>query len=230
MKTKTTTWLLAAMLLAALAGWAGCGQTEAPADDTISGRIDQGLRVLTIDPAAQDQVFRIYRGDYVRPELVGGAPFSLEIPDLGVDMSFPVAEGAKPYFKVPDAGVYAFTAGDAAGTIEAVEYEAASFADVTAAEGAAFIEDHEPLVLDVRTAREFAGGHVEGAVLVPVQELQRRLGELAQYKDQPVFVYCRSGNRSTVASKLLIDAGHRQVVNLRRGIADWHRAGLPVVK
>ena len=85
-------------------------------------------------------------------------------------------------------------------------------------------------MLDVRTPREFAEGHLEGAMLIPVQVLQARLGELAGHKDEPVFVYCKTGNRSTVAAKLLVDAGHTEVVNLRRGIREWQSAGLPVVR
>ena len=63
-----------------------------------------------------------------------------------------------------------------------------------------------------------------------MQEFQKRIGELAAHKDDPILVYCRTGNRSTVAAKLMIDAGFTQVVNLRRGIVDWSRQGLPIVK
>lgn len=232
MKIRTTNRLLVAGLALVLAGCSGGEQadTTSSAVPAVSGRIDQGLRVLTFDPAATDQHFRIYRGDYIRPEATGGVPFRLEIPDLGVDMEFPVAEGAKTYFKVPITGSYAFTMGPAAGLIEAIEFQSAGFREVNAAEGARYLADNDPLVLDVRTDREFAGGHLEGAVLIPVQVLQKRLGELADHKEKPIFVYCRTGNRSTVAAKLLMDAGHKQVVNLRRGIVDWQKAGFPVVK
>jgi rhodanese-related sulfurtransferase len=63
-----------------------------------------------------------------------------------------------------------------------------------------------------------------------VQDFQRRLGELLPHKQDPVLVYCASGNRSTVAAKLLVDAGFVQVANLRRGISEWSREGLPTVK
>jgi rhodanese-related sulfurtransferase len=226
--------LLALLALAACGGGTEsaeqAGATAADAGDAVSGRIEEGLRVLTIDPTARDQRFRIYRGDYVRPERADGAPFVLEIPELEVSMSVPVPEGERAYFKVPAAGAYAFRCGDATGTIEAVEYRAQAYREVTPREAADFISARKPLILDVRTPREFAGGHLEGAQLLPVQVLQSRLAELADHRDQPVFIYCRTGNRSTVAAKLLIDAGHTEVVNLRRGIVQWQREGMPVVK
>lgn len=218
------------LALACLSCLMGCGQADAPDEGAISGRIEQGLRVLTIEPDGTDQTFRIYRGDYVRPESADGAAIHLSIPGLDVDRTFPAPEGEKPYFKAPEAGVYAFEAGNAAGTLEVIEFLAASFRDVSADEAAVYLAENDPLILDVRTGPEFAGGHLAGAVLLPIQELQGRLGELAAYKERPVFIYCRTGNRSTVASKLLIDAGHREVVNLRRGIVDWERRGMAVVR
>lgn len=199
-------------------------------DSGVSGRLDAGLRVLTFDPAATGQRFTIYRGDYVRPELTTGGAFTLEIPDLGVSRRFPATADEQPYFKVPDAGSYAFRIGPASGTIEAIEYTAAQYREVDAQEAARMIANVKPLILDVRTEREFAAGHLEGAKLIPVQEFHRRLGELSAHRQKPIFVYCASGNRSTVAAKLLVDNGFVQVVNLRRGIAEWSREGLPTVK
>jgi phage shock protein E len=77
---------------------------------------------------------------------------------------------------------------------------------VTPAEAQALIEsDSPPQVLDVRTAAEFAEGHVPGATLIPHDELAGRLDELD--RDRPVLVYCRSGRRSTLAEKELLAAG-----------------------
>ena len=108
------------LMLAALAGVAACGRSDrdnpppavsaAQSADalaeqrTISGRLEDGLRVLTFDPALPGMRHVIYRGDYVRPELVNGEPFTIEIPNLDVAMSVPVPEGERPYFKVPEAG------------------------------------------------------------------------------------------------------------------------------
>lgn len=227
MATKSTVRILILLLVSLLIG---CGQADAPDEKAVSGRIADGLRVLTFDPSVAGQHLRIYRGDYVRPVRSDGESFRLEIPELGVDATFPVPDGEKPYFKAPEAGVYAFRIGETGGTLEVIEFKAASFHDLSAAEGAVYIAEREPLVLDVRTPREFEAEHLENAVLIPVQVLQKRLGELSEYKERPIFVYCRTGNRSTVASKMLIDAGHREVANLRRGIVDWKRQGLTVVR
>jgi phage shock protein E len=69
------------------------------------------------------------------------------------------------------------------------------------------------VVLDVRTGSEFASGHVPGATNIPVQELSGRLSELGEDKARPIVVYCRSGNRSTSAKQILVDAGYTNVLN-----------------
>lgn len=73
-------------------------------------------------------------------------------------------------------------------------------------------------LLDVRTQQEFAAGHIEGALNIPLQELQQRLHELP--KDRPVVVYCRSGNRSSSAAKLLENQGYSAVHDLG-GMSRW---------
>ena len=87
-----------------------------------------------------------------------------------------------------------------------------------------------PLILDVRTPREFQAGHLPDAVLIPVQVLQANISRLASYRAREILVYCATGNRSTVASKILIDGGFKQIANLRHGIVDWQSRNLPVVR
>ena len=78
-------------------------------------------------------------------------------------------------------------------------------------------------ILDVRTPEEYDGplGHIEGARLIPVQELAQRLGELADVKDRPIFMICRSGGRSARATRMLLDAGF-QAINIAGGMQAWH--------
>lgn len=72
-------------------------------------------------------------------------------------------------------------------------------------------------VLDVRTADEFASGHIADAVNIPVAELGQRMGEVAALvktdKAAPIVVYCASGRRSTQAQQELSAAGYSHVVN-----------------
>jgi phage shock protein E len=69
------------------------------------------------------------------------------------------------------------------------------------------------LLLDVRTAEEFAEGHLPGALNVPVNELEARLAEL-EPKSRPIVVYCRSGLRSARARSVLLANGWARVENL----------------
>lgn len=81
------------------------------------------------------------------------------------------------------------------------------------------------LLLDVRTPEEFASGHIPGAVNISVDALSQRLSEVPQ--DEPVVVYCRSGNRSNQAAQILDKAGYTQIYDLG-GIVTWAEQGLPV--
>ena len=85
--------------------------------------------------------------------------------------------------------------------------------------------DAEHLLIDVRTPEEFAGGHIEGAVNIPVDALASRLSEIPA--GQPVVVYCRSGSRSATASRILADAGYTSIYDLG-GLQGWIAEGFPV--
>lgn len=85
-----------------------------------------------------------------------------------------------------------------------------------------------PFVLDVRTAEEFAGGRVPGALNVPVGELEAKAAVVP--KDRPLVVYCHSGIRAQKASRLLAQLGYRNVAELQGSFMAWERAGLPVEK
>ena len=79
------------------------------------------------------------------------------------------------------------------------------------------------LVLDVRTPEEFDGplGHIEGAVLIPVDQLAARVGELAESKDKEVVVVCRSGNRSMAGTRIMLENNFK-AVNMAGGMIAWN--------
>ncbi|MDA0242459.1 MAG: rhodanese-like domain-containing protein [Chloroflexi bacterium] len=83
----------------------------------------------------------------------------------------------------------------------------------------------EHVLIDVRTPEEFASGHIAGAINIPVDEVSQRLAEFPT--DQPVVLYCRSGNRSAQAASILTSAGYNNLYDLG-GIIDWQAQGLPV--
>jgi glyoxylase-like metal-dependent hydrolase (beta-lactamase superfamily II) len=82
-----------------------------------------------------------------------------------------------------------------------------------------------PLILDVRSALEFEGERIEGARLIPLDELEGRLAEVPE--QAKVVLVCRTGVRATVAAELLARAGRRPRV-LEGGMVAWRRARLPV--
>lgn len=92
--------------------------------------------------------------------------------------------------------------------------------------------DKDLLVLDVRTAGDFVGeqGHIDGAVNVPVEELQQRMAELGDRLECPVAVVCRTDRRSAKAALLLAEQGFADVHVVRGGMTGWLKAGLPVVR
>ncbi len=85
------------------------------------------------------------------------------------------------------------------------------------------------LVLDVRTQSEYDDGHLEGAVLIPVSELESRMAELAAYRDDEIIVYCLTGIRSAAASSILDSNNFTKVFNMLGGITAWESAGYTII-
>ena len=83
-----------------------------------------------------------------------------------------------------------------------------------------------PIVLDVRSAGEFAAGHVPGAVNVPFTRVIMGAGRVPARGAQPVVVYCGHGPRAWLAGAALRSRGRGRVMYLRGHMAGWRRAGL----
>lgn len=92
------------------------------------------------------------------------------------------------------------------------------------------INHKNAIVLDVRESAEYKAGHLLNAQLIPLGKLNERIGELAKYKDKPVVVVCRSGNRSGTACVTLGKQGFTQAYNLTGGMMAWQKANLPTQK
>ncbi len=92
------------------------------------------------------------------------------------------------------------------------------------------INEKDALILDVRSADEYARGHILNARNVPAGQLDARAGELEKFKERPVIVSCQTGMNSTVACTALRNKGFKEVYLLTGGLAAWEQAGLPVSK
>lgn len=86
------------------------------------------------------------------------------------------------------------------------------------------------VVLDVRTPGEFAKGHIEGAVLVDYRSPAFREEMAGQDREKTYLVYCRTGNRSVGAMKIMRELGFRSYYHLEGGIKRWQEEGFPVVR
>ncbi|MBL6933196.1 MAG: rhodanese-like domain-containing protein [Rhodospirillales bacterium] len=92
----------------------------------------------------------------------------------------------------------------------------------------------ELVIIDVRTAEEFTSplGHVPGSINLAGIELDNKLAaadkKLDSLKSEPIFVVCRTQNRSPRAARLLTKAGFKNVAIIKGGMMNWQKQGLPV--
>jgi len=89
--------------------------------------------------------------------------------------------------------------------------------------------DDNVTLLDVRTIEEYKEGHLRDATLIPVQALAENLGMLKQDKNKKIIVYCRTGNRSVSASRILEENGFTPL-NVKGGIINLLGAGVEIIK
>ena len=104
-----------------------------------------------------------------------------------------------------------------------------SAVDLGVKEFSAKVAEAGVITLDVRTPGEFMGGFIQGAQNIDFQSGNFENEIAALDKNATYAVYCRSGNRSGQAVKVMHDAGFHNVYNLNGGVIDWTNAGLPLV-
>ncbi|MDY4799749.1 MAG: rhodanese-like domain-containing protein [Bullifex sp.] len=76
------------------------------------------------------------------------------------------------------------------------------------------------VILDVRTAEEYRSGHIDGAICIPNETIGKDMPEELPDKNQRIFVYCRSGNRSRQAASKLAALGYTDIIEFG-GINSW---------
>jgi rhodanese-related sulfurtransferase len=101
--------------------------------------------------------------------------------------------------------------------------------EMTVAEVQELVIKPQVTILDVRTPQEFEKGHIQGAKLIPVTELNDRITELNPVKGKEILVYCYAGTRSRTACSILGKNGFTVIKNLDGGIAAWIKNGNKIV-
>ena len=91
--------------------------------------------------------------------------------------------------------------------------------DVSVDEALRLLQAKEGVLIDVRTPAEYREGHIPGVANIPLDELEKRLGEIP--KDKKVVLICRTGNRSAHGTKFLRSKGFDNVFNSTGGMTTW---------
>lgn len=91
--------------------------------------------------------------------------------------------------------------------------------DVSVDEALRMWQNKEAILIDVRTPAEYRDGHIPGVANIPLDELEKRVGEVP--KDKKVVLICRTGNRSAQGTKLLRSKGFSNVYNSTSGMTSW---------
>jgi rhodanese-related sulfurtransferase len=86
------------------------------------------------------------------------------------------------------------------------------------------------VVIDVCSAEEFAASHINGAVNVPLDQLEARLAIVVKNKSLPLILVCATGPRSKRAQAMAQKLGYEKVHSLQGGLKAWKEANLPVTK
>ena len=106
----------------------------------------------------------------------------------------------------------------------------ANFESITPKQVQTLLQNDENVtLLDVRTIEEFKSGHLRDAKLIPLSKLEENLDKLQADKHKKIIVYCRSGNRSVSASRILESHGFTPL-NVKQGIIGLMGVKMEIVK
>ena len=87
-------------------------------------------------------------------------------------------------------------------------------------QGEKLLSNHNYIFIDVRTKQEHDTGHIPNSTHISIESLESRIDKIEKYKEKKIVVYCRSGNRSSKGTKILIKYGF-EAMNLSGGMLQW---------
>lgn len=101
---------------------------------------------------------------------------------------------------------------------------------VSTQQATTLINRENAVVVDLRSKKDYAAGHIVDSINIPFDSLEKRLSELDKYKGRPIILACASGQHAGSCAKQLKAAGHDNVSRLSGGMSSWRADSLPVVK
>lgn len=209
--------------------------------ETADGELVDGTRIIRFSTSSRIDNIYVYRGETVKLIIEKvDFPYSIHIPEYDISQEGVIGQSLDVTFKAKNIGVFPIfcngqcPSGDGAiyGRIVVMQYEAlddAQYKEIDAKQAMDLIKKGNPIILDVRTPNEYYSGYIENAILIPLQQLSDRLYEIKDYKERNVLLYCRTGNRSTVAAEILVKNGFKKLYNLRYGIKEWKAGNYKMV-
>jgi rhodanese-related sulfurtransferase len=218
---------LVVLVLVGMFLFVGCqnGESVKSPENDATGEIDSGFRVIDISKGFSDDEIKVNRGEEVKIVYTGKSEgVSISLPEFEIFESSK-SNTVETLVKMKQEGEFELITNEKNNEERGI-VTVQVFVNETIFINANPEEFEDAMIgefflLDVRTKEEYEQSYIEGATLISVYELQERLDEIKQHKDIPVLVYCRSGNRSIVASQVLIDEGFEKVYNLNGGITAW---------
>jgi len=92
-----------------------------------------------------------------------------------------------------------------------------------------FQSETSSVIIDVRSPEEYNGGHIEKSISLPLEQVESGIEGAVPDKDTQIYMFCRSGGRSSMAQTILADKGYTNVKNIIGGILEWKDQNLPLV-
>ncbi len=106
--------------------------------------------------------------------------------------------------------------------------DATALAELSPQQAENIVKSQNAVIIDVRTQEEWDAGHIPNAIHIPLSEVKDRLEEFKAYDGRTMVMQCHSGKRSSAAAHILLDAGFKNVSNLKGGIMAWKAEKLPI--
>jgi len=200
------------------------------------GKNVEGLRVIRINPDEFLDDIYVIRGENIKFIISStDQPYTFSVPRFSIS----VKGGFEQSFRADSIGVFQILSTSAIPGLNSAMYASLivlpqnNFIDkgikiISNSRAADMVSRSAGLFVDVRTPGEYCDGYIPNARLLPLQQLETRLYELATYRDSPIVVYCLNDSRSIIAASILKRHMFSDVSRLKGGLSGWKQEGYAI--